>query len=155
MSTTAPPDVSGVHKKVEIWTKRNNSRIDSNKIQNWPIYPTVIFSQSTSRPCDPWQSLRWRPIRESRKGWETINYGSIICCRFQLKSKHFIWIQMKDSTISTFEENSDRLLVHKIYTVIFDRNKFCILTLETNANWFQKEFGLLGHFWYSSEIQNQ
>jgi len=90
MSTTAPPDVSGVYKKVEIWIKRNNSRIDSNKIQNWPIYPTVIFSQSTSRPCDPWQSLRWRPIRESRKGWETINYGSIICCRFQLKSKHFI-----------------------------------------------------------------
>lgn len=23
------------------------------------------------------------------------------------------------------------------------------------ANWFQKEFGLLGHFWCSSEIQNQ
>ena len=53
---------------------------------------------------------------------------------------------LKDSTISTFEENSDRLLVHKIYTVTFDRDKFCILTLKTNANWFQKEFGLLGHF---------
>ena len=80
--------------KMEI-LKRNNSRIDSNKIQNWPIYPTIIFSQSTSGPCDPWQSFRWRPIREPRKGWKTVNYGLTICCRSQLNSKEFYQIHIE------------------------------------------------------------
>ena len=52
---------------------------------------------------------------------------------------------LKDSTISTFEENSDRPWVRKIYTaVIFDRDTFCILTLEQMLIGFKKNLASWG-----------